>query len=162
MRLNEQGRGSDPSEDLGLIGACGDHCELCPRRLAIESGSDDALIRLKELWVSFGWRDPGVDPRSLACGGCTPDNPCAYREARDCAFAKGLSTCGSCPDYPCPAVEGVFARSELTLAALPEPLLCTPVERDLLFRAFFRKREILNTVNRSVSLSRTRPCPDNG
>ncbi len=123
------------------IGACGDNCSVCPRALA---GQDkDRLEKVKELWVKTGWRDETSPAEKLACGGCSSENVCAYSILRDCAFAKGYENCGYCSHYPCSIVEEALLFSQNNSRALE---LCCEEEKEVLVKAFFCKKENLDTI----------------
>jgi hypothetical protein len=130
-----------------LLGACGDDCSCCPRYLATVSDDSAALCRVKDLWVSLGWRSPNVDVQSLRCPGCRKENKCACPELRDCAFDRGLKNCGECDEYPCGHTESAFQKTENTLQSL-NPDTCTPEEMALLMNAFGFKKSNLDDVHR--------------
>ncbi len=86
-----------PGEPLD-VAACGLYCGACPIFRGCHDDQDSFTV------------DPATDPAGLTtCGGCRSEylykgcRGCRYRE---CAQAKGLATCASCPEAPCDA----FAR----------------------------------------------------
>ena len=97
---------------LGMFGACGDDCSLCPRYKATAAHDRKALERVKELWVLFGWRAPGATAEEMQCSGCSKDNSCPYQKLRDCAFGKGYANCGMCGQYPCGLAGAAFEKTE--------------------------------------------------
>lgn len=127
------------------IGVCGDDCNYCLRYKATISNDQMLLARVKELWVSLGWRRPDVDIEELKCRGCTKENRCAYEKLRDCAFGKKLKNCGMCPDYPCSLTENAFARTEMLYSRINAE--CSKEDWNLLEKAFRYKKENLDKIN---------------
>ena len=85
-----------------LIAFCGLDCEACEARLA--TVNDDGALREK---VAKEWSElNGVEitPEMINCAGCrvdgvkTPycDSLCPIRQ---CALARGFSTCGDCGEF---------------------------------------------------------------
>jgi hypothetical protein len=130
---------------MSMIGACGDNCSCCPRYIAAQEGSLEALNKVKELWVRLGFREADFPARDLACSGCGPENQCAYHEVRECAYGKGIDNCGLCQDYPCEVMDAVFEKSENIKSHASS--VCASEEMDALTRAFFSKRENLDTIH---------------
>jgi hypothetical protein len=131
-----------------LLGACGDDCSCCPRYRATTSNDSDALNRVKDLWVSFGWRSPDIDIQELKCSGCCISNKCSYPELRDCAFNKGYSNCGTCVSYPCELVNAAFLKTERALDSIRQNT-CTPEEMALITKAFRNKKSNLDLMHRN-------------
>jgi hypothetical protein len=132
---------------MNLIGACGDDCSCCPRYRATISNDPDELNRVKELWVSFGWRSPDIDVQELKCSGCRIGNKCSYPELRDCAFGKGYSTCGRCATYPCELVHAAFLKTEHALDSFGQGI-GTPEETALISKAFRYKKSNLDDIHK--------------
>ena len=124
-----------------MFGICGDNCLYCPRYRATQAGGDEALEKVKELWVRLGLRAPAFPAQSLMCHGCSPQNDCAYPELRACVCGKGIERCGLCEAYPCALVSAIFEKSE-KLASLAVSV-CTSEEMKILRKAFFSKRQNL-------------------
>jgi hypothetical protein len=133
---------------MNLIGACGDDCSFCPRYRASLSNDPSELNRVKELWVSFGWRSPDIDVQELKCSGCCIGNKCSYPELRDCAFGKGYSTCGRCTIYPCELVNAAFLKTERALDSFGGGI-GTPEEIALITKAFRHKKSNLDDIHRT-------------
>jgi hypothetical protein len=134
---------------MGMFGACGDDCSLCPRYKATAAGDRKALERVKELWVLFGGRTPDVTPDELKCSGCGKDNHCVYTKLRDCAFAKGFKNCGMCGKYPCGLASAAFEKTENAFHTLKG--LCNEEEMEALTRAFRYKKTNLDRIHKSFS-----------
>jgi hypothetical protein len=127
-----------------MIGVCGDDCLHCPRYVAMQNGSVEALEEVKELWVRLGLRDTDFPVWDLACIGCRPENRCAYPEIRACAQGQEIENCGQCPEYPCGLLNTVFEKSGKLRSHAA--LICNPKEMDALQKAFFSKRENLDRM----------------
>ncbi len=123
------------------LGVCGDDCTHCPRFIATQTGDRSRLAALAALWVRLGLRDTLPEPEDLACRGCTPTNPCAYADQRQCALERRFSNCGECFEYPCQMATRGLARSD----ALAERCrgASNTEEWETLRRAFFNKLENL-------------------
>jgi len=124
---------------MATIGICGDNCLFGPRYLATLSGKTEELERVKELWARLGLREPSILAQDLICYGCLPENDCAYSELKACISEKNIESCGLCETYPCQIVSAIFEKSEGLRSKMLS--VCTPVERELLQKAFFSKRE---------------------
>ncbi|MGE5550361.1 MAG: DUF3795 domain-containing protein [Bacteroidota bacterium] len=124
------------------IGACGDNCDLCPRFMATKSGSEERLAEVARLWLRLGLRDRLVSNDEIRCEGCRPENNCAYREQRDCAFGRKHANCGLCEDYPCKIVEKTLRRSADWKRKAEH---CRDFA--LIEEAFFRKKENLDRIS---------------
>jgi hypothetical protein len=131
-----------------MIGICGDSCMDCPRYIAAESGKAKDLEDVKAWWVRLGLRAEDFPAADMACKGCRPENACAYPEIRDCAKSRGHRNCGLCDRYPCGLVAAAFEKTAAfqTRAAAA----CTQEELDILERAFFRKRHILDWIQLEI------------
>jgi hypothetical protein len=128
------------------FGACGDDCSCCPRYIATQSNDTQALNRVKELWVLFGWRTPEVTIEELKCRGCGKENKCSYQTLRDCAFGKGLQNCGMCKDYPCKLTNAAFEKTENAFRSCKS--LCTEEELESLTKAFKYKKTNLDKIHK--------------
>ena len=130
---------------MSLIGVCGDDCSCCPRYSATQNGKPEDFERVKELWVRLGFRDPSFPVKDLACYGCGLDSRCAYPELRACAYKKNLENCGLCNEYPCEMMMEAFVETERL-----KPLAmckCTSEEMDILNKAFFHKKQVLDQIH---------------
>ncbi len=127
------------------IGVCGDNCSYCPRYVATQNGSPNALEKVRELWVRLGLRAHDFPARDLACFGCRAENECAYSELCICASEKGFDNCGLCDGYPCKLVNDIFEKTEkLRFHAIR---VCTSEEMDALHKAFFSKKQNLDQIH---------------
>ena len=126
---------------MGSLGVCGDDCARCPRLLATERGDRAQLAALAELWVRVGFRETPPAPDELVCRGCTPTNPCAYADQRECAHERRFAHCGECAEYPCALAAQGLARSDAAEERCRRA--CSAEEWETLRRAFFCKRENL-------------------
>ena len=84
-----------------LIAYCGLDCERCEARVA--TVNDDNTLRAK---VAKEWSElngVAITPGMINCDGCRADGArTPFCEAlcpiRQCALAKGVETCGGCPE----------------------------------------------------------------
>lgn len=129
------------------IGACGDNCSDCPRYNATINNNTDELNRVKDLWVTLGWRQSDVDAKSLKCTGCHIENKCAYAELQTCVFNNKFENCGECSHYPCELTEDAFTRTDTVLLKCKNVI--SDYEMQLLRNAFGRKKEILDHLHSS-------------
>jgi hypothetical protein len=129
---------------MAKIGACGDHCDFCPRYHATQSNNQIALEKVKELWVRLGLRAPFFPAGELVCFGCKPDNVCAYSALRDCVMDRNIENCGFCSAYPCKIVVDVFGKTEQW--ALNHMQKCTKEEYEVLHKAFCQKQIHLGEI----------------
>ncbi len=126
---------------MPVLGVCGDNCSECPRFIATQSGDRSKLAALAALWVKVGIRDELPEPEEMACRGCTPENQCAYADQRRCALERGFANCGDCIEYPCDiAIEGLERSDALARRCRAS---CSAEEYDVLYKAFFSKRQNL-------------------
>ena len=129
-----------------MIGICGDNCTYCPRYIATQSGSIQELIKVKELWVRLGLRDPDFPAQDMACRGCIPKNNCAYNEICSCISAKALKNCGLCDEYPCQLINTAFEKSEKLKSHAYK--ICSQEEINLLNKAFFSKKDYFDSIHK--------------
>jgi hypothetical protein len=143
---------------MATVGICGDRCLYCPRYTASKDGSIRELEKVKALWVHLGLRDPDCPVKEMACGGCKPENRCAYEELRHCVNEKELKNCGWCDAYPCELINQVFEKSDQLKAHADR--VCTPAEMDILNKAFFSKRKYFDRIyKRRQKKSQQDPTP---
>ena len=82
-----------------FIAYCGLDCERCEARLATASDDDALRRKVAKKWSELNGVE--ITPEMINCAGCrvdgvkTPycDSLCPIRQ---CALAKGVSTCGEC------------------------------------------------------------------
>ena len=134
---------------LGIFGACGDDCSLCPRYRATLAGDRNALERVKELWILLGWREADVTAEELKCSGCRKENKCSYQKLRDCAFEKGYKNCGMCGRYPCGLVSAAFEKTENAFRSCNG--IGSDEEMEALTKAFRYKKSNLDRIHKFYS-----------
>jgi hypothetical protein len=88
-----------PTPPVLMTAVCGLFCSAC----AAYIGTHEDPARLERLGASFG-----VSAEDMLCDGCRTERRLFY--CRDCfmdrcAAERGYSSCGECPDCPCPELE---------------------------------------------------------
>ena len=131
-----------------FIGACGDNCSCCLRYKATLKQNAKELNRIRDLWVSFGWRNPGVDSKELECFGCRKENNCPYEKLRDCVFEKDLGNCGMCRKYPCELIAEAFDRTGALFRSWNQS--CSREDRHDLEKAFNNKKQNLDMIHKDL------------
>ena len=127
------------------LAPCGDDCNLCPRYIATQSGSEERLREVALLWQQVGWRDTIVPPAEMVCYGCEQASWCRYN-IRECALKRQINNCGECKDYPCEKIKKAFEQTNLYAKKCQEIL--PPKDYEYLRKTFFSKRENLDRVNK--------------
>ena len=122
---------------------CGDDCGFCPRYRATQSGDDKELRRIAELWYRAGSRPTVLPPEEMICHGCSANNPCPY-EIASCATERGVTTCGECDEYPCDRLARAFDSQKSSSGRWKQA--CSPEEYELVYKAFFQKKENLDRI----------------
>ena len=127
------------------MGYCGDMCDHCPRYIATQLGSKDKLAEVALLWHKMGASPTLLTPEEMVCHGCSPAKKCPFGMAQ-CASEKKLNHCGECDDYPCPILK---ARFDL-IPELSERSkgVCTQEQYDLVYKAFWQKKENLDKARK--------------
>lgn len=92
------------------LACCGDNCKACLRYTATQSGYENELERVLEIWKNAGWSNAEATAEDMKCCGCSTANPCHYNIAV-CASEHAVDNCGLCGDYPCPKIEETFERT---------------------------------------------------
>lgn len=140
------GTDMDQKNKEKIIAACGNDCTACPRYIAAPyEKTDEQLHHTADLWKRIGYRDRIVSNEEISCRGCTPENFCRFQVVR-CAFEKGVSVCSDCAEYPC---ENILACFETTKTFQPACRReCTDEEYAMIEKAFFMKRENLESLRR--------------
>jgi len=94
---------------------CGLDCTACDEYRATRSGD---VVALEAAWQRWGHR-------SLAgtlCDGCRGGgrlaDTCSGCAVRTCAMARGVPTCGACPEYACEPLEALLRRTPAAREAL--------------------------------------------
>jgi len=109
------------------------------------SGDPEELCKVRDLWISLGWRGPEVDIEELRCTGCSADNKCAYPQLRDCAYQKELKNCGMCDKYACTLVKTAFSVTEEKKV---DAMRCSPEDWKIVMKAFgYKKKNLDNAAN---------------
>jgi hypothetical protein len=88
-----------------FVAPCGLYCGACSIRAAYNL-KDVQLLQAMADGVSL-YLGHKVEANDLACEGCLSDVvsvSCRECKIRDCAFAKGLTRCSECADFPCELV----------------------------------------------------------
>ena len=83
------------------IAYCGLNCETCEARLATVNGDEALRKKVAALWSKLNGVEITLD--MIHCTGCRVEGPkTPYCESlcpiRQCALAKGMETCGACPE----------------------------------------------------------------
>ena len=131
-------------EDINSIAACGDQCKFCPRYIATIENNTESLEYIAELWFKLGFRDIISEPEEIKCYGCSKDNNCMYKLNR-CPNLQDISNCGECSSFVCPKLEKVFQASEIN--NMNTKANCSPDEYEVMHKAFFRKKELLEHIH---------------
>jgi hypothetical protein len=128
-----------------MIGYCGFNCHLCAAR------SDDPAVRQR---LVDGWRrylgHTMYTAENVHCAGCREqgchaDTVC---EARPCAEARGIDSCGACHEYPCEKVRHLSISDQQRLIRLL-PRLADITEDD--WNLCIRQFEGLPNIARSLA-----------
>ena len=125
---------------------CGDDCNVCPRYVATQSGSEEQLKKAAALWRRAGWRETILEPEEMVCYGCASVKWCRYDDIRKCAQGKGIDNCGKCKDYPCKKIEKVFEQTKIYAQLCKEN--CSKEDYECFQKAFFSKMEKLDRVHK--------------
>jgi hypothetical protein len=128
------------------IAACGDVCAECPRFLATISGDPDQLASVAELWFRVGFRNRIVSNEEIQCTGCSKTKVCVHN-ITNCIHLAGKETCGECDFFPCQRMDSIFERSKRFNTLCAEK--CSKDEYNQLCKAFFRKKQILQEIQRN-------------
>lgn len=93
-----------------VISACGLICSKCDAFIATRLNDAQKLEQVAADWRER-YRNPEIQAGNIRCTGCMTESApkCGHCESgcgvRRCALAKGVSLCGECPEYPCPALD---------------------------------------------------------
>ena len=132
------------SQRIVPIAFCGNDCGACPRYAATQSGDENRLHQVAELWHRLGFRESVVSIKEIRCTGCTPTQKCRHGIAA-CASKRHLTTCGECRDFTtCVKLAAAFEKTEAFARACETS--CDDATCAVLHRAFFRKRENLQKI----------------
>lgn len=99
-----------------LIACCGLDCENCDARIATVRNDNELREKTARLWSEMN-HTPEITAATINCMGCRTDGAkfayCSnYCEIRKCVQAKGLNTCGDCPEIErCPVVGVIFQHN---------------------------------------------------
>ncbi len=134
-------------EEFEIIAACGDKCSICPRYVATKENSTESLEYIAELWFKLGFRDIIAEPEEIKCYGCSKDNNCMYK-INSCPNLETINNCGECKSFVCSKLQQAFNNSEINRENTKAT--CTPDEYEVLHKAFFQKKEVLEKVNHNT------------
>jgi hypothetical protein len=127
------------------VSFCGDVCSVCPRYIATMANDNNALISFAELWFKLGFRPKVVDPEEIKCLGCRKEMACS-NGINDCEYLKTIMNCGECDIFPCEKINTVFEKTDTIDKTCKDK--CSEIEYNVLRKAFFIKRQILEEINR--------------
>ena len=124
--LRKSGKKENPmsanaqTEPYGEHSFSGVDCTKCDIRKATLYGDKEALQRAVKLWTPTAqehWGMQTLDPVILKCRGCRVEGGedifkgCRHCPIRGCAKAKGLVSCGLCPEWrECGKLSGILAK----------------------------------------------------
>jgi hypothetical protein len=82
-----------------LISCCGLNCATCDARIATINNNNELRKTTADKWKVM-FNAPGLSYEMINCTGCREEgvkfSHCNECEIRNCAKAKGYSTCGEC------------------------------------------------------------------
>jgi hypothetical protein len=82
-----------------IIACCGLNCASCEARIATITNDDELRKSTAEKWQKL-YNSPAIAPESINCTGCRLPGVklahCSECQVRNCAIAKGYSTCSEC------------------------------------------------------------------
>ncbi len=102
-----------------ILAYCGLLCHTCQIYLATREEDAGAQARMRAEIARVCREQYGLaySPQDITdCDGCPGEGQrlfvaCSACKMRNCARARGLETCASCPEYPCPDLRA-FLESE--------------------------------------------------
>ncbi|MBN2417135.1 DUF3795 domain-containing protein [bacterium] len=94
-----------------IISYCGISCSECGAYIATSENDDAKRAEVAASWSKMYGAD--IAPEEINCSGCSKKSGphfqhCLVCEIRNCALARGVVTCGQCPDYICTALSRFF------------------------------------------------------
>lgn len=131
------------------LGYCGDDCNYCPRYLATQSGNEERLKELAEMWRMIGWRNTIEPPEKIPCHGCATVKICELN-IKECVIKKGIDNCGKCSDYPCEKLARILENNKREAVICRKRL--SEADYDLFQKVFFTKKERLDRINKCMFL----------
>ena len=134
---------------MQTLGVCGDNCSLCPRLIATQSGSIEAMEKVAALWHRAGLRDRVVSAEEIACHGCRSLKKCAFEDLKKCVGSKKVRNCGECADYPCDKLKKIFEQMEVFSRRCRA--VCSDAEYQQFQKAFFSKKENLDRIHQKYN-----------
>lgn len=102
-RASSETTGAGPSAP-GMAAVCGLFCSACTFYI----GTHEDPARLERLATAFG-----MSADRLLCDGCWSERRLFYCDdcrLFACAQQKGFTSCGECPDSPCPDLQAFVAE----------------------------------------------------
>jgi len=106
---------SRAAEMKRLTGICGLDCEKCDAYIATKNDDQSLRERTAKLWSELNHAP--ILPEHINCEGCRMDGAktlfcSSLCEIRKCAVAKGMETCGDCPEsMTCPKVNAIWQNN---------------------------------------------------
>ena len=93
---------------------CGLDCEVCEARLATVNNDNDLRIKVAKEWSILNAAE--ITPEMINCSGCrSPGVKTVYWDSvcpiRQCAVARKMETCGSCPEMKSCEKVGAIIRN---------------------------------------------------
>jgi hypothetical protein len=105
-----------------LLSYCGLECSSCPAFIARRDNDNELREKTAREWSEQFHAE--FIPDSIDCDGCVVEGVhspyCSMCEIRECATAKGVTTCAHCKDYGCEKLAKVHAMDEQCKARLDE------------------------------------------
>jgi len=94
-----------------LIACCGLNCATCNARIATINNDDELRRVTADKW-RIDFNAPGLTFEMINCTGCREEGSkfshCTVCEIRNCVKARGLNTCGDCPEMgTCSVIAGI-------------------------------------------------------
>ena len=93
---------------------CGLDCEVCEARLATVNNDNDLRVKVAKEWSILNGAE--ITPEMINCSGCRiPGVKTVYCDSlcpiRQCAAARKMETCGSCPEMKSCGKVGAIIRN---------------------------------------------------
>ena len=97
-----------------MIAFCGLVCTECPAFIATQKDDDEARKKVAESWSSEQYPLKAED---INCNGCLTTEGrlikfCEHCEVRFCGFDKSVKNCAHCDEFPCKALQKIWAITE--------------------------------------------------
>ena len=105
-------RGTEMKRQIAI---CGLDCEKCDAYIATKNNDQSLREKTAKLWSELN--HAAINPEHINCEGCRMNGAktlfCSTMcEIRKCAVAKGIETCGYCPEKDiCPKVNAIWQNN---------------------------------------------------